>query len=159
MLDRKAHRGYQHTMDIRPITDAYAVAPQIDPHDIPHLLEAGIRTVICNRPDPENPVELQAAVLRAAVEASGMRFVDNPVIGAAMTLDNVRLQREAIDAAGGPVLAYCASGTRSAVMWALAEAGRQDTDQILAATARAGYPLDGLRPQVEALSGSGGGAG
>jgi hypothetical protein len=37
-------------------------------------------------------------------------------------------------------------------MWALANAGDMETDQILAATAAAGYPLEGLRGQIDAMA-------
>ena len=66
-------------MQIRPITDKYAVSPQIDPADVPAIKAAGYTTVICNRPDDEVPMELQSAVMRIAVEAAGLTFVDIPV--------------------------------------------------------------------------------
>jgi uncharacterized protein (TIGR01244 family) len=133
-------------MDIRPITPAYAVSPQIAPEDVPAIAAQGFRTVICNRPDEEVPVELSAQVLRAAVEAAGLRFVENPVTHPTMTPERVAAQAEG--AADGPALAYCASGTRSSVLWALMQAGRMDADDILAATARAGYDLSALRPRL-----------
>ena len=141
-------------MDIRPITPDFAVAPQLDPADMAILAEQGVGTVICNRPDMENPPSHQAAAMQEAAEAAGLSFVFNPVIGSAMTLDNVDEQAEAIDAEEGSVVAYCASGTRSAVMWALAMAGRLDTVAILEAVRGAGYQLDHLAPQIDALAAS-----
>ena len=67
-----------------------------------------------------------------------------------MTPDNIELQSQMIAAAGTPVLAYCASGTRSSVVWALGQAGKIPADDILAQTQAAGYQLDGLRPLLEA---------
>ena len=136
-------------MDYAHITDGYAVAPQIDPAEVEAIRAAGFTDVICNRPDEEVSPDLVAEQMRAAVEGAGLRFHLNPVRNGALTEDNVRLQAEAIAGAAGPVLAYCRSGTRSSVVWAL---GRTDmaADEILAATARAGYALDGLRPQLEA---------
>ena len=99
-------------MDLRQITDSYSVAPQLAPTDMAALADAGFTTVICNRPDGENPGPLQAASMQAAAEAAGLHFVFNPVIGGQMTMDNVEEQRDAIDAADGPVIAYCASGNR-----------------------------------------------
>ena len=69
-----------------------------------------------------------------------------------MTPENIARQAELVAAAPGPVLAYCASGTRCSVIWALGQAGQQPVDDILGATARAGYDLSGLRPTLEALS-------
>jgi len=139
-------------MDLRPLTDSFAVAPQLDPADMAALAAQGIATVICNRPDAENPAPLQAAAMQAAAEAAGIDFVFNPVTGGAMTLQNVEEQAEAIDGSDGPVVAYCGSGTRSAIAWALAMAGAVDTDAILNAAADAGYPLDHMRGQIDAFA-------
>ena len=138
------------TMDIRPLSDSYAVSPQIAPEDMPAIAEAGYRVVICNRPDGENPPPLAAERLRAAAEAAGLTFVENAFNAMTMGPDNVRAQAEAMAAAPGPVLAYCASGNRSSVVWALALAGTQPADALIGAAARHGYQLEGLRPQLEA---------
>jgi uncharacterized protein (TIGR01244 family) len=140
-------------MDIRPLSPDYAVSPQIDPGDFPAIRAAGYVTVIDNRPDAEIPPTHQAAAMRKAAEAAGVAFVVNPVIGGMLTMDNVAAQAQAIAASPGPVLAYCASGNRSSILWSLVQAGRMETDAILAATARAGYQLAHLRPQIEALAG------
>jgi len=139
-------------MQIRPITDTYAVSPQIDPSDLPAIKAAGFVTVICNRPDAEVPMELQSAVMRIATEAAGLTFVDNPVSHQTLNLGMVEAQFAAIAAAKGPVLAYCASGNRSSIVWALGQAGKMPVDQIIAVVAQAGYDQSALRPQLEALS-------
>lgn len=138
-------------MDLRPLDETTSAAPMIDPSDMAALAEAGVTTVICNRPDAEVPPSHQAAAMQAATEAAGMTFVFNPIAGMALTMAAVEEQADAIDGADGKVVAYCASGTRSAILWALAQAGRRGADDILAATAAAGYPLDGLRGQIEQL--------
>ena len=66
-----------------------------------------------------------------------------------MTPDNVVKQFEMVDAAEGPVLAYCASGTRCTVIWALSQAGKASADEILGTAAQAGYMLEQLRPHLE----------
>lgn len=139
-------------LSIRPLSPDYAVAPQIDPEDLAAIRAAGYRTVIDNRPDSEIPASHHADRMRAAAEAAGLAFVPNPVIGGALTMQNVAAQAEAMAASDGPVLAYCASGNRSSIVWSLAQAGKQPVDAILAATAKAGYQLAHLRPQIEALA-------
>lgn len=137
-------------MDIRRITPDYAVSPQIEPEDLPEIAAQGFRTVVCNRPDSENPMELSAEVIRIAAEAAGLRFVNNPVTHPTMTPERIATQAAAM--AGGPTLAYCASGTRSSVLWSLAQAGKLSTDEIIGATAKAGYDLSGLRPRLDGLA-------
>ena len=139
-------------MDIRPLTESYAVSPQILPGDLVAIKAAGYTTVIDNRPDAEITPDLHTPAMRAAAEALGLGFVANPVIGGALTMENVTTQRAAIEAAAGPVFAYCASGNRSSVVWALAHAGRRPTDELIAIPARFGYQLEGIRDQIEALA-------
>ncbi|ESW59833.1 MAG: hypothetical protein Q27BPR15_15265 [Rhodobacter sp. CACIA14H1] len=139
-------------MDIRALTPTYAVSPQIEPSDLPAIKAAGYTTVIDNRPDGEIPPHLHTGEMRRAAEALGLAFVANPVIGGALTMDNVAAQRAAIDAASGPVFAYCASGNRSSVVWALAHAGQMPADDLIGIPARFGYQLDHLRPTLEQLA-------
>ena len=139
-------------MNIIEITPEYSVSPQIGPEDIGLVTQSGFTTVICNRPDGENPPHLSMEAISAAVEAAGLIFVGNPIAGPSLTHYAFDRQRGAISKSSGPVLAYCASGTRSAVLWAFAEIGARTVDDILSATARAGYALDGLAPQLEAMA-------
>ncbi len=139
-------------MDIRPLTDRYAVSPQIAPEDLPALKAAGYTTVIDNRPDGEIPGHLHTATMQAAAEALGLVFVVNPIIGGAMTMANVTAQAAAMAEATGPVLAYCASGNRSSQVWALAQAGQMPVDDLIGIPARFGYQLEGLRGQIGMLA-------
>lgn len=143
-------------MDVRPLSERFAVSPQIEPGDAPALAEAGFETVICNRPDAEVPPELGAAAVRRAVEAAGLRFVELPATHATIDAALAAAQHEA---ALGPTLAYCASGTRSSVLWALGEAERRPPAEVLADAARAGYDLSGLAPRLEAVHAAAQGSG
>lgn len=149
-IDRRAAQG--DVMNFRTLTPLYTTSPQIAPGDVPALKAAGYTRVICNRPDGENPPELQAAALRSAVEAAGMEFVLNPIIGGALSMGNVAAQKAAIEGATGPVFAYCASGNRSSVVWALANAGKIPTDELVVTAAKFGYNLEPVRAQIDALA-------
>jgi uncharacterized protein (TIGR01244 family) len=137
-------------MDIRALTPSYAVSPQIEPGDLATIKAAGYMTIIDNRPDAEIPAHLHAEAMRKAAEALGLTFIVNPVISGMLTEANVSAQRQAMDAANGPVFAYCASGNRSSIVWALAEAGSRPVDDLVGLPARFGYQLDHLRPTLEA---------
>jgi uncharacterized protein (TIGR01244 family) len=138
-------------MEIRPLTERYAVSPQIAPADLPALRDAGYTAVICNRPDAEVTDDLGAAAMQEAAEAAGLNFVNIPVVHGALGPDVVDAQRRAIDEADGPVLAYCASGTRSTIVWMLGAAPETAPDALLQAAQSQGYALEMLRPQLEAL--------
>lgn len=139
-------------MDLRAITPDYAVSPQIALGDLPAIKAAGYAMVIDNRPDGEIPSHLHTEAMRDAAEAVGLVFVANPVIGGALTMENVTAQAAAIAQATGPVLAYCASGNRSSIVWALANAGKLPADDLVGLPAKHGYLLEHLRPQIEALA-------
>lgn len=139
-------------MDIKTITDTYAVSPQIEADDIQALVEAGFTTVICNRPDGEVPPALQADAIKVAVEAAGLKFVINPVVHGQLTQEILDIQADEIEASSGKCFAYCASGNRSTVVWALGCAGKLSTNQIIAAGEAAGYQLEGMRNQLDLLA-------
>ncbi|WP_342076151.1 TIGR01244 family sulfur transferase [Yoonia sp. SS1-5] len=139
-------------MDIRQISPDYAVSPQIGVEHIPAIVEAGFTCIICNRPDAEIPPSHHAAAIQTAATEAGLEFVLNPVTHQGLNMDMVAAQHAAIAAAKGPTLAYCASGTRSSIVWSLAMAPEMDADDIIAATTAAGYTLGGMKPQLEALA-------
>lgn len=134
-------------MEIRPLTDRYAVSPQIAPEDVAALKAAGFVRVICNRPDGEVPPGLQAADLRAAAERAGLDFVENPVIPGGFTPEVIATQARAMEA-DGPVFAYCASGNRSSIVWAMTQAGKRPANDLIATAARWGYNLEPFRPRL-----------
>lgn len=138
-------------MDIRPLTPDFAVSPQIDPEDLPAIAAAGYRRIINNRPCSEIPPSHQNEAMKAAADAAGVDFVTLPVTHTTMTLDTVRAQRAAIDTSPGPVLAYCASGTRSTIVWALGQAGDREADDIVKIAAEHGYDLSQMRAQLTSM--------
>lgn len=143
-------------MDARKLTPRYSVSPQIAPEDLADIARQGFTTVICNRPDAEVPPDLSSAVMAQAAAAAGLAFHVLPLTHQTMTPENVVRQRAMIEESAGPVLAYCASGTRCSVIWALGEAAHRPVDDVLAATRAAGYALDNLRPTLEVAARQGG---
>ena len=139
-------------MDIRTITPSYSVAPQIEPADMEDLVAAGFTTIINNRPDEEVPPSLQADIMEAAAKSAGLAFVRLPLTHQTLTPQNIRLHAEHVVGSTGPVLAYCASGTRSTIVWALGQAGAMPVDDILAAARTGGYNLDNLRATLDAIA-------
>ncbi|MCG7518832.1 TIGR01244 family sulfur transferase [Ruegeria sp. Ofav3-42] len=136
-------------MEIRPITPRYAVSPQITVEDVPAIAAAGFVKVICNRPNAEVPYDMQSDAIGQAVRAAGLEYEVLELTHQTMTPSNVALQRELAESCSGPVLAYCASGTRCSVVWALGQCDRMSTDDILQATTKAGYALENLRPALD----------
>lgn len=132
-------------MDIRQLTTDFSVSPQIDPADFPAIAAAGFKTVICNRPDMENPPSHQAAQMAEAASAAGVAFEVLEITHQGLTPSHVARHNEIVAKAEGPILAYCASGNRSSIMWALGQAGKMPADEIIETGMKAGYNLSGLR--------------
>ncbi len=137
-------------MDARKIDDSITVAYQILPGDVPAIAAQGFKAIICNRPDNEDEGQPSADEIRAAAAASGLAFHHIPTVSGQFPDDVVAAFREAVDEAGGPVFAYCRTGTRCANLNALASAGSKPADEIISAAATAGYDLSALRPRIEA---------
>ncbi|HAI58801.1 MAG TPA: TIGR01244 family phosphatase [Xanthomonadaceae bacterium] len=130
-----------------------SVAAQISVSDVADFAAAGFTLLINNRPDGEVEGQPEAAVIAAEARRCGLEFVDLPVVGGAISEADVDAFDAALARAPGPVLAYCRSGTRSTMLWALAEVRRRPVDAVLADCQRAGYDLDALRPRLQALAG------
>lgn len=136
-------------MDIRQLSPTYFVAPQIAPDDMQALKDAGITLILCNRPDAEVPPSHSSAAMREAAEAAGLAFAEQPLTHQTMVPEVIAQNRDHAAAATGATLAYCASGTRSCIAWALAQAGHMEVDTIITAGRNGGYDLEGMRGILE----------
>jgi uncharacterized protein (TIGR01244 family) len=139
--------------DFRRVTDSFWASPQIAVEDVAEARARGAVLVINNRPDGEAADEPQGAEIEQAARAAGLDYRAIPVSHAGFSEAQVAATIEALEQADGPVLAYCRSGTRSTLLWALAQArlGR-DLDTVAAEAAGAGYDLASVRPLMEHLS-------
>jgi len=139
-------------MDLRKLTDDISVAPQISRDEMAKAAEMGFKTVICNRPDGEDPNQPVAEDMADAAGDCGMTFVHQPVISGHVAMEDVEQFDKLMEDMPKPILAYCRSGTRCSTLWALAEATSRDIDEIIRICADAGYDYSGLRPTLEALA-------
>lgn len=108
-------------MEYRQISDNYSVSGQILPEDIAAIMAAGFKSVICNRPDDEQPGQPSADSVKAAAETAGLEFRYIPVISGQITEENVADQALALEDLKGPVFAYCRSGARCTNLYALVQ--------------------------------------
>ena len=131
--------------DIRRVTDAFAVAPQITEQDVAEIAAAGFKTIVVNRPDGEGGVDQpRMGAIRAKAESLGLTFAALPFSGAP-TPEIVERMSNILNEAPQPVLAYCRTGTRCITAWALTHSGQGAGQEIVDAAADAGYDLSGLQ--------------
>jgi uncharacterized protein (TIGR01244 family) len=137
----------------RKVTDTFFASPQITVEDIAEATALGVRLVINNRPEGESDDQTPGSVIEQAARAAGMDYVAIPVSHAGFAETQVSAMANALASSEGPVLAYCRSGTRSTLLWSLAEASRGKNPQKLASQAAgAGYDISPVRAMVDMLA-------
>lgn len=136
------------------LDDRVAVAGQLKPDDMKDVAAAGYVAVVNNRPDGEALFgQPRTADLRKAAEAAGLAFLDLPFSGPHATPEQVRAFAGLLAERPGPVVAFCKSGMRSALLWgAAAIASGRSLDEVLAAALRAGQNLDPLGETMVGLA-------
>jgi uncharacterized protein (TIGR01244 family) len=109
--------------------------------------------IINNRPEGEGDDQTPGPEIEAAARAAGMDYIAIPVTHAGFSESQVTAMSGALLAAKGPILAYCRSGTRSTLLWSLAEASRGgDPDKLAQQAADAGYDISPVRALVDMLA-------
>ncbi|QZP17261.1 TIGR01244 family phosphatase [Methylophilales bacterium] len=131
-------------MQLNKIIDDYVVSEQVTVDDIQTIKEAGFKTIFCNRPDNEEINQVTVESIKNAAVENGLKFIHQPVIGGQITQDDVDQFGEYFDASEKPIFAYCRTGTRSSMLWALSESDKRPVEDILSLTSKAGYNLNNL---------------
>ena len=106
---------------IRQLDDRVMVSGQVAPHEVAGLAEQGVTVLVNNRPDGEEPGQPLAREIEdaAALAGIGYRFV--PILRGIGPADIEAMQAALRGCEGGKMLAFCRSGTRSALAVALAK--------------------------------------
>ncbi len=138
----------------RSIDDRILVSPQIAVTDVVEAKALGVGLIVNNRPEDESADQTPGADIAAAAAAAGIGYVAIPITHAGFSINQVEAFAAALAQAGdAPVLAYCRSGTRSTLLWALAAAhGGIDPDTIAAKAAGAGYDVSPIWAQIAMLA-------
>ncbi|QDK34480.1 TIGR01244 family sulfur transferase [Sphingomonas sp. IC081] len=140
----------------RQVTETVFASPQITVEAVAEAKDLGIVRIINNRPEGESDDQTPGAEIEAAARAAGIDYVAIPVGHGGFSQAQVDAMSSALDGLDGPVLAYCRSGTRSTLLWALARAKAGDNPAVIASkAAAAGYDVSPVRQLIEMLSAGG----
>ena len=105
----------------RQLDDRTLIAGQIAPEDVPALKQMGVTMIVNNRPDGEDVGQPKSADIEQAARDAGIAYRHVP-IARGMGPSDIEAMRDAMHSAGeGMLFAFCRSGNRSALAWAVAK--------------------------------------
>ena len=107
-------------MQTKKLDDAITVAYQIAVEDVQAIRDQGFTVLMCNRPDGEDPGQPLWEDVKSAAEAVGLKTAFLPVASRDDAIAMKEPFKAAMEAADGPVFAYCRTGTRCEILWTLA---------------------------------------
>ncbi|MFQ3228856.1 TIGR01244 family sulfur transferase [Reinekea sp.] len=136
-------------MDSRTINETLSISGQIQVNDLTPLAQAGITTIIVNRPDGEGSDQVNFEEIHMAAEAVGIQAKYLPVTPGKATDAQAVQFGEILKASKGQVHAYCRTGMRSSTLWALHRKSEgDDVVSILSTLTHAGFDASGLTDRL-----------
>lgn len=142
-------------MKIHQIEPGFSVSTQVHPENIPELAQQGVRVLINNRADWEFDGQPESEALATACRDSGVTYLHIPILHGHFSDSVVREFSEVLEDSTDPVHAFCEFGTRSAILWALSQAGKMPLEEILRLCNEAQFDLSGaaflLKERAESL--------
>lgn len=135
-------------MKLAVLTPNVSILAQPSVEEIAELSQRGYRSIISNRPENESEDQPEWLDLKAAAAARGMDAVQIPVVMGQIGDSQVDAFREALERLPKPIAVFCRTGTRSALMWALANQASLTVDERIAIASKEGYDLEPFRHRI-----------
>ena len=105
----------------RQLDEKTLVNGQISPDDVAELKALGVTLIVNNRPDGEDVGQPESDDIEAAAKAAGIDYRHVP-IARGLGPSDIEAMREAMHSVGeGKLFAFCRSGNRSTLAWAVAK--------------------------------------
>lgn len=136
-------------MNVKPLSPRLSVMPQIEATEVAGLAARGFKSIIGNRPEGEAPDQPTWSSLVAEAERHGMSARQIPVVPGQISPEDVERFAEALRDLPTPIAAFCRTGTRSAMLWALVDPDGLNVDERISLAAAQGYDLAPLRDRME----------
>ena len=131
------------------LSEDMSASAQIFPDQIDFIKNSGFKSIIINRPDMEKPGQPHSDDIRKQAEAAGLEVRYIPMRPGQLTLDIIDASKAALKEMPKPILGYCASGTRTSMLWCFANAKELGVDAVLKSATNAGYDVMKIRPALE----------
>lgn len=107
-------------MNLQQIEQDIFISAQINTKNIKALAQAGFKTIICNRPDREDPDQVDFSIIKAAAAEYNIKAYHVPIAPPTIEQADIKAMQEVLRTAPLPLLAYCLSGVRSMHLYRLA---------------------------------------
>lgn len=140
-------------MKLAILSPNLSALPQPAVEAIGDLADRGYRSIISNRPDGEAPDQPTWTDLKAAALARGMEAVHIPVVASQIDEADIRAFHDALERLPKPIAAFCRTGTRSTLLWALTNEASLTVDERMKIAAKEGYDLEPFRGLLEGAIG------
>ena len=126
---------------LRKLDEKTLISGQISPGDVAGLKDVGVTMIVNNRPDGEEPDQPMAGDIEEAAAQAGIDYRFVPITRGIGPSD-VECMQEAMAANEGKMLAFCRTGNRSALAWAVARREQgASIEELETAAAAAGVDL------------------
>jgi len=117
------------------------------------LAEQGIMGFINNRPDMEAPLQPTSEDLEGAAQNIGVDYHYIPMSGG-LNPGMIEASITAFRNTPRPIVAFCASGMRSAALWGFAHVEELGVDGVMEAIEAAGFNLEQIRQPLAEFAAS-----
>lgn len=111
-------------MNFRKLDSGFATSGQISPGDVKAVVDAGFKSILCARPDNEDPGQPSFSEISREAARHGLKTVHIPISGG-VTSQAARQMAAALGELPGPMLGYCRSGARAGNLYAMARRAGQ----------------------------------
>ena len=138
-------------MKFAKINNELTVSDQITIEDLKEIQAQGYKTIFCNRPDQESEGQLTFSIIEKEAQNLGIKAIHQPVIGGQISDDDIAQFGSSFELAQKPIFAYCRTGTRCSMLWALSHVKTLPIDEILSKAQIAGYDLSPIKDHLNSL--------
>ncbi len=136
-------------MNKQQVNIEFSVSAQLFPDDISGLAAAGIKSIICNRPDGEGADQPNSVEIEKLAHDEQLMFAYLPVLSGKVTDQDVEKFQQIYKQLPKPIHAYCRSGMRSMTLWSLLQ-GRLGVPlmTIMSMAKDAGFDMSGVGQRI-----------
>ncbi|WP_375608485.1 MULTISPECIES: TIGR01244 family sulfur transferase [unclassified Bartonella] len=107
-------------MNLQQIEPDIFISAQISIENIKTLAQAGFKTIVCNRPDHEEPHQPDFLSIKTVANEYGIKAYHIPISLPTIEKSAIETMQTILKTASLPLLAYCHHGARSLHLYRLA---------------------------------------